>query len=611
MNSFDFSTVYYEVRRFSWILVLTVLAGAGLGYFYFKHKPPSFTSEAKMMLAGKITIDAGTSYVDQMEDFMGTQAAIMQGREVRLRAEKLLLAIGKRPVGQVVISASYVPRTAIFLLKAKGDDPVYTQAFLAATMREFMQLRKEIRWQRAEEATSALKEEAARVQRDVDAAAQALNDFQVKFNAASLEDQLSAQATYVGNLRKRLAELRVQRSVVAPFRFGPIDREMDALNQEISRADTQLAGLNGNLAEYRNLKTRLDTSRTTYEKLNANLQSVDVGKQLDQEVITTLEAASPAVVDQEKLAVDVGLGAAYGFALGAGVMYLLARSVPRFQSITAVKRTLGLPIFGKILRDSWITRKKRTVLDGRRRHLAFAESFRNLRSSLLNLPVEFEARTCIAVTSAVPGEGKSTIAVNLAIALAATEARTLLIDADLRGGDLHRSRSLKVEPGPGLSDLITAQCVLDQVLRPTVMPNLTLLPSGHRIANVADRIASYRIERLFETLARLFDYVIIDTPPVLAADDALTVAAKADWTLFVVRLGYSRPTPSQRAIEELTSRQIDVAGVVVNCVPKALTNQSHYYAQPMEKRPFGKLPAKAPAWENRPPEMDPSRTLEH
>jgi capsular exopolysaccharide synthesis family protein len=604
VNSFDLRTVYYEVRRFCWILAVTVLIGAGLGYLYFRHIPPSFTSEAKMMLAGKITIDAGTSYVDQMEDFMGTQAAIMQGREVRLRAEKLLLAVGKRPAGQVVISASYVPRTAIFLLRAKGEDPAYTQAFLAATMREFMQLRKEIRWQRAEEATSALKEEAARVQHEVDAAAQALTDFQAKFNASSLEDQLSAETAYIGNLRKRLADLRVQRSVVAPYRLAPIDREMNALNREISQAEAQLAGLNNNLAEYRNLKTRLDTSRTTYEKLSANLQSVDVGKQLDQEVITPLEPASLAIIEKDKLAVDVGLGAACGLALGAGVIYLLARSVPRFQSITAVKRALGLPIFGRILRDSWITRK-RTVLDGHRGHLAFAESFRNLRSSLLNLPGEFEARTCIAVTSAVPREGKSTVAVNLAIALAATEARTLLIDADLRRGALHQL--LKVESGPGLSDLITAQCLLDQVLRPTVMPNLTLLPSGQRIANVADRMASYRIERLFEILARRFDYVILDTPPVLAADDALTVAAKADWTLFVVRLRYSRPTQSQRAIEELTSRQVEVAGVVVNCVPKALTSQSYYYAQPLEKRPFSKLPAK----ENRPPQIDFNRSLEH
>jgi capsular exopolysaccharide synthesis family protein len=310
------------------------------------------------------------------------------------------------------------------------------------------------------------------------------------------------------------------------------------------------------------------------------------------------------MVDEEKLAVDAGVGAALGFALGAGVMYLLARSVPRFQSITAVKGALGLPIFGRILRDSWITRKRRTVLDGNRRHLAFAESFRNLRSSLLNLPGEFEARTCIAVTSAVPNEGKSTIAVNLAIALAATQARVLLVDADLRGGSLHQL--LKADSEPGLSDLINAQCLLDQVLRPTVMPNLTLLPSGRRIPHAADRIASYRVERLFEILARRFDYVIVDTPPVLAADDALTVAAKADWTLFVVRLGYSRPTPSQRAIEELTSRQIDVGGVVVNCVPKALTSQSHYYAQPLENRPFAKLPVK----ENQPPQIDFDRLLE-
>jgi hypothetical protein len=120
---------------------------------------------------------------------------------------------------------------------------------------------------------------------------------------------------------------------------------------------------------------------------------------------------------------------------------LLSKAARRFHTIDSVKRELGFPVFGKILRDRRAA-LNRTVLDCDRNHLDFAESFRNLRSSLLSFPEEHASKKCFAVTRALLHEGKSTIAVNLAIALAATNARVLLI-GDLRHGKL--CRLLKTE----------------------------------------------------------------------------------------------------------------------------------------------------------------------
>jgi Mrp family chromosome partitioning ATPase len=161
--------------------------------------------------------------------------------------------------------------------------------------------------------------------------------------------------------------------------------------------------------------------------------------------------------------------------------------------VEAVAHALEIPVVGKILRDGWAT-KNRTVLDCTRGHLGFAESFRNLRSAFLNLPPDFAMGRCIAV----PNEGKSTVAVNLAIALAATGARTLLVDADLRRGKLQQL--LKAAPGPGLSDLITNRYPLIKMLRATLMPNLMLLPSGPRIPNIREQMYRYGIARLKPTL---------------------------------------------------------------------------------------------------------------
>jgi succinoglycan biosynthesis transport protein ExoP len=699
MNSLDLGTFFYNARRFWWVLALSLLIGASLGYLQYDLTPTEFTSEAKMVLSGKINMQAGTSYSDETQDFMGTQATILQGQEVRSRAEKSLLTAGQKPSGPVNISVTYIPRTTIFLLRAAGPEPVYTQQLLEAVMREFINLRKEFRSQRADDATSELTKEVARVQKEAESAAQAVTEFQRKFNVVSLEDESHAEANYLDTLRKRVADLRIQRSVVATggpaeadpspaaaatstktsnksgrdgdatprgaaeqkllvakqdlamlqtqrerllaylrpehpkikrinirieetqklvtslssqvladnkSRLAAIDREMDALNQEIVQRHGRLLELNKNLAEYQNLKTRLDTSRTTFDKLTASLQNVDVGKQLDQEVISILQHAISAYAGRKNLAATVAQTSILSLFLGTGIAFLLSRWTPRFQTVEAVADGLEIPVVGKILRDGWAT-KNRTVLDCTRGHLGFAESFRNLRSAFLNLPPDFAMGRCITVASAVPNEGKSTIAVNLAIALAATGARILLVDADLRRGKLQQL--LKAAPGPGLSDLITNRYPLIQVLRATLMPNLMLLPSGPRIPNIGEQMYRYGIERLLRVLSQHFDYVIVDTPPVLAVDDAATIAVKTDGVLFVVRLGSSRPDDTHRAVGELRARQANVAAVVVNSVPRRFTGHSYYqyYSHLLENRPFLQLPAGSDDFAVNDPDSLPSR----
>jgi polysaccharide biosynthesis transport protein len=672
MDSFDFGALYYEARRFWWLLLLGLLAGSEIGYLDAVSKPPVFTSEARMLVSGKIDLTAGASASDEaqeLSDFLLTQVTIIQSPQVRLRTEKNLLATGQPPPKiPVNLSATFIPRTTIVLLKTSGLDRAYTQALLRETIREFIAIRKELRLQRSDDTASALSAELVRVQDEAATASSELNEFQRNFNNASLEDEQSADTTYLATLRKRLADLRLQRSIavtdgidpdtavssipisksdnnatieasnqnsppeerlvaakqnlavlqaareryllhlrpqhpkirqldlriseaiaeIRTNRLASIDRELNALSEEIDQKQNHLFELNNQLARYQNLKSRLDNSRATYDKLIASVQNVNVGKQLDQETIAILENPTLPVAEKKNLGIAIVKASLLGLLLSTGIVLLLSKAARRFHTIDSVKRELGLPIFGKILRDRRAA-LNRTVLDCDRNHLDFAESFRNLRSSLLNLPGGYASKKCFAVTSALPHEGKSTIAVNIAIALAATNARVLLIDGDLRHGKL--CRLLKTESGPGLADLITNRKSLKQVLHRTRMPNLTLLPAGPALANTTEQMLRFGVGDLLQTLSGHFEYVILDTVPVLAADDAFTLAAKADWAMFVVRLGYSCPSDSKRAIEELTQRQVNVAGVVVNSVSNKFTGHSHYsyYDNKLECKPFLEL----------------------
>jgi hypothetical protein len=329
------------------------------------------------------------------------------------------------------------------------------------------------------------------------------------------------------------------------------------MGKEIADREKRLGTLNQNVAEFQNLKDRLANARETYQRLMASAHNVDVSRQIDQEVITVLEAPSTPYSIRTRLYVVLAEAAAVGSAIGIALTFLLSKLTPRFQTLDQIKRTLQLPIYGKVLRDPWIARN-RTVLDCTRRHIGFAESFRTLRSAMLHLPEAHRDRT------------------------------VLLIDTDLRRGSLHQR--LKARQGPGLSDLITSQNVRPgEVIHPTRMPNLMLLPSGPRVEGVSEAIVRFEFDRMLQELGQQFDYVILDLPPVLATDDAPTLCTYADWAIFVVRLHYSSPNETLRALEELAIRQIEVPGVVVNAVRTRDTGHGYYHRfmeHQLEDRPF-------------------------
>jgi len=673
MNNFDPRTIYAELRRFWWLPLIAVLAGLFTAAWLNSKQQTQYISTAKMVVAGKINLGMGAAYQENSEDFLGTQAAIIQGEVVAKRAQKILADRGlTSPKSAVDIRVKSIPGAAMVVASAIGTDSAYTQPLLEATIQAFFAVRQEMRLQRSESAYTTVSNEVARVQQELDRATRDLNDFQRQFSTMSPVDDVAATTGYLNALRQKIADLRLGRPVsiagsgtdpstaaaAIPLDSGSVsdggqndggqdrlaatqqdlavqeaergrllknlkpahpkirqldskiaedknvitvlrsqqkehrsdqiaslDRERAALEKEVEQKQAHLDELNNNLGKYQNLKSKVDGTREVYNKLANQLQNIDLGKRLEQEPIAILENASPAArVPKSRLTTFLLFGL-LGLGLGLTGIALSSRLAPRFLTVEAVMRTLNLPIKGKILRDPWIT-KQRTVLDCTPEHVGIAESFRHLRSSIQRRPQELLVMQCLAVTSAVPREGKSLIATNLAIALAAANARTLLIDGDMRRGKLHQL--LGGRPGPGFSDLLTHQKSLAETLQETRMPHLFLMSCGRRIQNITEHLLSFGLSDLRQKLNAQFDYILIDTPPVLAVDDGISLAASADATLFVVRLGLSRPSDAVAAIDELKSREIRVSGLVVNSVSKHVGGRRFYkhYSKLEDGRPF-------------------------
>jgi capsular exopolysaccharide synthesis family protein len=205
-------------------------------------------------------------------------------------------------------------------------------------------------------------------------------------------------------------------------------------------------------------------------------------------------------------------------------------------------------------------------------HTMFAESLRGVRSALL-LSAEGSSKRFIAVTSAVPGDGKTTFTTNFAITLANSGAKTLLVDADLRRGNVHGYFEQPLEGG--LSEVLQGKLGMKEAVRETGIPNLFFMRAGERPGNPSELLLANTTRDLIRDLRAEFDYVIFDCPPLTAIDDTFSIAAYLDGLFFVIRAGRTSMRFAKMGINTIRQRGTPVLGLIVNGVP--IDNPYYYY----------------------------------
>lgn len=264
-------------------------------------------------------------------------------------------------------------------------------------------------------------------------------------------------------------------------------------------------------------------------------------------------------------AILAGLTIAFGLAFG---IEYLDDTVKTPEDVTA---RLRLPLLGLIpaVRGNRVPVLTETVPHD------FGEAFRSLRTSLV-FTSGGESTRVIAVTSSQPLEGKTTTACNLALALVLGGSRVLLIDADMRRPGLHKTIGL--QNGMGLSHLLVGQSRVRDVIQRTTEPNLFVITAGRTPPNPSELLASQRMNHFIANLAHgPFDWVVIDTPPVLAVTDAVIIAQKVAGVVFVIGSEMTRRVHAERALETLQNGQARGIGVVLNRVD--FDRNKYYYSR--------------------------------
>ena len=288
-----------------------------------------------------------------------------------------------------------------------------------------------------------------------------------------------------------------------------------------------------------------------------------------------LFVTDPAVVPVSPVSPDVftNIGLALALGLIVGVAFVVIRDVldNRIRDLDDLSKTTGLSAMGRIVEDRKAS--EHVVAARSRTGSARAENYRQLRANLQFANVDDQPKV-LAVSSSMPGEGKTTIAVNLATSLADAGLRVCLVDADLRRPAI--ATKLGLVAGVGLTSVLTKRVALRDALQP-VGPNLTVLTSGPVPPNPSEILASSYVRDLVARLSEDVDFVIIDTAPLLPVVDGAEVAAFADGTLLVARHGSTTYPQLRRAVQSLLAVDATILGVALNRVPER-SQKNQYYA---------------------------------
>jgi capsular exopolysaccharide synthesis family protein len=343
-----------------------------------------------------------------------------------------------------------------------------------------------------------------------------------------------------------------------------LDMSPDALAQEITARvvpDTVLLDVS---VTDRSPSRARDIARSIgsqFPTMVSDLETVN-GQAASPVKVTVVNAPeAPSSPSSPRPARDASLGAVAGLLLGALAAIARARLDRTVRDADTAASLVGAPVIGTVLRDENLAR--RHVVD-RSQNSRTAEDYRQLRTNLQFLNIDHPPRV-IMVTSALPSEGKTTLAINLALALAEAGPSVALVEADLRRPRV--TRYLGIVGGVGLTNVLAGAAEFDEVVQTFGTSGLSVLAAGPTPPNPGELLSSAHMSALLAKVRETHDYVIIDAPPLLPVADASGLAPAVDGVLLSVRYGTTKRDQVQQAALTLDRVGAKILGQVLNIVP--------------------------------------------
>lgn len=380
----------------------------------------------------------------------------------------------------------------------------------------------------------------------------------------------------VSHIEAALKTIEEQNREASQVRIGEIKTERQVLDKSIADWTQKAMAAGGKQSEHQRLKDDFNRAQLSYDQLLQNINKIDISKNTPGEVSIIKLASRPVLVNPGTLR-HLLTGLFLGLTLGVAILAVMDKADDRFSSSTEVMEHFTEPIMGQIPNvDASRTKEGLPLLGEDDERYTFAESFRSLRSSILFMPNQGALKS-ILVTSSIPSEGKSTIASNLAITMAFAGTRVLLVDADLRRGDL--ASLFNIDGRFGLSSILRDEMPWRSVVKTTPFPTLGIIPRGPVTNQSSELLLVPHFDKLLEEWKSAYDLVLFNTSPILATDDTASIAPNFDGALMVVRAQFTSARLVRNSLNAMYQRQVNILGLVLNSVNTEMPDY-YYYRYP-------------------------------
>ncbi len=374
---------------------------------------------------------------------------------------------------------------------------------------------------------------------------------------------------------------KIHDSIHTDYQLALIEEQ--SLKDALIKFQDELEFLNEKSIRYGVLNREAASNRQMYELLLKRLKQADLSQGLRTNNIRIIDSAVPPLgpfKPNRKRYIFIGI--IVGLFSGIGLALLIEYLDNTVKEPDEIPLKFGIPFLGLV--GSHLTEGKKMPASGKNPSASIeliahkdpssniSESLRTIRTNVL-FSTDGDKHKVFMVTSSLPGEGKTTVACNLAIVMASLGEKVLLIDADLRRPSVHKT--LNVAKAPGISSYLIRQIEVSEIIVDTQIKNLSVIPSGIMPPNPSELLSHPQMKTLLDYARKNYDRVIVDTPPIASVTDPIIVSRQAHAVLFIIRCGSTPRDAVAKSIQQLKQVKTNIMGAVLNGVD--FSKDSYYY----------------------------------
>jgi succinoglycan biosynthesis transport protein ExoP len=440
------------------------------------------------------------------------------------------------------------------------------------------------------ELSDSLEKDADRLRQQYMQAEHAVEDYRKAHPGLTIDTTEDSGNSELKDLKQQYIAAQAQVSLLKE-RYGPdhpklIQAEalVDELRQQVDKKQSDAMIPENDPVPYQTLETVAQSYKAQLTNITEEIQKANSEIHVQvSDISVASQAAEPYAPISPNKKKSVAIGAFFGLICGLGFVFGLYFVDSSVRTVSQAEATLGTKVIAAVpILAETDARSNLPVFSDPQSFVA--EAFRGLRASLL-LQSRETPITTVLIGSAIPGEGKSFCAANLAVAFAQTGLRTLLIDADLRLPTIYTYFDLTPEGVPnGLADVMLGKTTLAKATITSPVPNLSLLLTTEAAESPAELLSGTRMFALLDEAAKSYDRIVIDSAPLNAVSDTMLILPKADAILLVVRAAQTPAAESKAALEKIYGSKMKPLGIILNYLA-AHTLKSYAYGYSYGQKP--------------------------